>query len=155
MNRISDIEKTLKERLREISGNTMAASAVEVQTLLDRVVAYRKRIQENKHKWDQQMAPKLRELADHRRTIDWARRRLDPEGKGTQYSVLDVYETGELIKEIEKRRGRIVASRMLYGCRMENSYAQETFGVLKAAIKVAIDEQARWRRYLKEARAKK
>lgn len=154
MNRVSDVEKELKDRLREISGDTMAASAVEVQQLLDRLDDYRKRIQDRKHKWDAQMAPLLRELHDHRRTIAWARRRLDPEGKGTHFSVLDSYEVAELIKEIERRRGKLVASRLLYGCRLEDSYAEETIGVLKAAIEAAKDEEARWRRYLVEAREK-
>ena len=152
---MSDIEKELKDRLREISGDTPAATADEVRMLLERVADYRKRIQTQRRKWDAEMAPKLRELADHRRTIDWARRRLDPEGRGTHFSVLDVYETGELIKKIEKKRGRIVASRMLYGSEMEESCAVETIGVLKAAIKEAIAEQAKWRRYLEDSRAKK
>ena len=155
MDRNSDVEKQLKERLREISGDVLAASADEVQLLLDRVADYRKRIQTQRHKWDAEVAPKLRELAGHRRTIDWARRRLDPEGRGTHYSMLDVYETGELIKEVEKRRGRVVASRLLYGVEMTESCAKETAGVLNAAIKEAIAEQAKWRRYLNDSRSKK
>jgi len=154
MDRVSDIEKELKGRLRELDPEAMAASASVVQRLLDRLDDYRKRIQDRKHKWDAQMAPLLRELHEHRRTIDWARRRLDPEGKGTHFNVLVTYEVAELIKEIEKRRGRIVASRLLYGCRLEDSYAEETIGVLKAAIEEAKNEEARWRRLLIESREK-
>ena len=154
MDRISDVEKELKDRLRELSGDDMVASAGEVRQLLDRLDDYRKRIQDRKHKWDAQMAPLKQELHDHRQTIAWARRRLDPEGKGTHFSVFDTYEVAELIKEIEKRRGKIVASRMLYGCRMTESYAEETLGVLTAAIEAAKNEEAKWRGYLVDAREK-
>lgn len=154
MNRISDVEKDLKSRLREISGDTMAASANEVRQLLDRLDDYRKRIQDRQRVHHGELSKLLIELNDHRRCIAWARQRMDPEGKGTHYSVMDTYEVSELISEIERRRGKIVASRLLYGCKLENSYAEETIGVLKAAIEAAKDEEARWRRYLVEAREK-
>lgn len=151
MNRESDVERELKQRLKELKGGDMAASADEVQQLLSRLVDYRKRMQENKHKWDQRVGPQLRELHSHRQAVGWALQRLDPEELGTNYSVMNMYETAELIKEVEKRRGKIVMSRMLYGCRLEDSYAQETIGVLKAAIQAAKDEQRRWRCYLENA----
>ncbi|MGD9728625.1 MAG: hypothetical protein AB7L09_01360 [Nitrospira sp.] len=154
MNRISDVEKELKARLREVSGAELVASAEEVQQLLDRLDNYRQRIQERQKTHHVELSKLQIELNDHRRCIAWARERMDPENKGTHYSLMDIYEVAEHIKAIEKMRGKIVTSRLLYGAKADDICAEETIGVLKAAIADAKNEEARWRRYLAEAHAK-
>lgn len=151
---MNDIELELKQRLKEVKGDALAASADEVRALLDRCDNYRKRLHDRKNEWDRQHAQLMSDLADHRNTLAWARRRLDPEGKGTCFSVMDTYEVGVLIAEIERRRGRIVADRLLYGQSMDETVAQETIGVLKSAIEVARAAEAQWRKYLADSHAK-
>lgn len=151
---MNDIELDLKNRLRESSDDAPLATAAEVRALLDRCNDYRDRLRKKQHEWDKETGRLKSEIADHRQTIAWARQRLDPEGKNTGYSVMDQYETALLISEIEKRRGRIVASRMLYGSPMDDGLAQETLGVLKHAIEEARSAEAQWRKYLAESYAK-
>lgn len=147
----NDVEKDLKERIKELKSGEMAASASEVKLLLDRVADYRKKLHGHNHKQDARMSAIQRELADQRQLISWARKRLDPEGKGTGLSVLDTYEAAELVQELERRRGVIIAGRMLYGGPLEETYKEETIGVLTAAIDEARKSEERWRNYLKEA----
>jgi hypothetical protein len=151
---MNDIELDLKNRLREANDDALVASAAEVRALLDRCNDYRERLRKKKHEWDVKAGALQSEIADHRQTLAWARKRLDPEGKNTGYSVLDQYETALLIGEIERRRGRIVASRMLYGSPMNEGLAQETLGALKHAIEEARSAEAQWRKYLAESYAK-
>jgi hypothetical protein len=149
---VSDIELDLKNRLRESFGAAPVVSAAEVQALLDRCDDYRKRLRERKHEHDKETAQLKSDLANYRQTLTWARQRLDPEEKKTGFSVLDTYEVSILIEEIEKRRGRVVAMRLLYGSPMDEAVAQETLGVLKHAIAEARADQARWRKYLADAK---
>jgi len=152
MNRESDVEQELKQRLKELDGGDMAASADEVQQLLTRLNDYRERLQNKKHKWDAAMAPQMRELAEHRWMQQWARKRLSKE---LGYSALDVCEVAELIAMIERKVGHATASRLLYGQQMGPELANETLGVLQAAIDKTKEAEETWRRYLKEERHKK
>lgn len=149
-----DIEKVMKRRLSECADGDMVATGTEVGLLMDRLAEYRKRLSQRAHRFDVQMAPLQRELADHRRTLAWARKRLDPESKGNHYSCLDSYEGTELLREIEKRRGHVIAMRLFYGKPMSPEIAEETLGVLKAAIEEAQREKDRWFKYLADARKK-
>lgn len=152
MNRESDVEQELKRRLKELDGGAMAASADEVQRLLTRLNDYRERLQNKKHKWDVAMAPQLKELNEHRWMGQWARKRLSKE---LGYSTLDVCEVAELIAVIEKKVGYATASRLLYGQQMSPELANETLGVLQAAIDKTKEAEETWWRYLKEERHKK
>lgn len=147
MNRTPDVEKELKQRLKELAPDDMACSAQEAQLMLDRLDDYRKRLQEQRHKWDKAMSPTLKELHEHRFMREWARKRLE---KGCHYSSLDIYEVAELIAMIEKKVGYVKASRLLSGYRLAEDYADETIGVLKAAIEAAREEKDKYYQYMRE-----
>ena len=149
-----DIEKDLKLRLRELQDDDNAASAKEVRFLLERCKSYRDRLQERDRKHQNKLGPLRRELSDLRRLLSWARDRIDPEGKGLHYSQLDLAQTALLVKEIEQRRGKIVASRLLYGEAMSPDLAEETLGALQAAIAAAKKSRDQWYDYRNEAMRK-
>ena len=147
-----DVEKVVKDKVLEACNeDDLVVTAGEALQLIDRLKDYRKRLRDNRHSVDKEMAPLLREIHDHRECLAWARRRLDPEDKGTHYSVLDQYEVADLLQAIDKIRGKVVASRLLYGAPLEGTYAEETLGVLRSAIECALEEQKKWRSYLKTA----
>jgi len=147
MKHTNDVEKDLKDRVQELADADSAASAAEVRLLLDRCKSYRDRLRDREHKNNEKMAPLQSELAEHRFFLAWAHRKLDPEMRGTGRSVMDVYDTAFFLKEIEKRRGHVIASRLIYGEAMPSELAHETLGALQAGIDEALAEQQRWIKY--------
>lgn len=144
-----DIEKTLKDFINSPESPAgLHLSADEIRVMLDRLVTYRKRLHDRQHQHDLKIGKLRSELADLQQSIRWARERLDVEGCHTGFSRLDVIETSLLMKAIEERRGRIIAKRMFYGTPPSTEVAEETLGVLKAAIEEARREHDTWFGYL-------
>jgi len=152
---VSDMKNDVEKKLKEFLNSPEASEGLhltrdELKTLYDRVVDYRQRIHKKQQQCDMRMAPIQSELADYRQSRQWARDRLDPEKKRTGYSYLDQIEIALLIEEIEKRRGHLVAQRLIWGQMVPEDLLIETIGVLTAAVDDARHEEQRWRRYLKE-----
>lgn len=150
----SDPEKLVKDKIRRhaVTGSTCNVIPIPLKdavALMNRLQDYRNRIKNQQIKFDGKLRPLIKENAEMKQCLAWARDRLDPEGYGTFYSAIDQYEVADLIGYIEKKRGALVARRLLYGHPADLN--NETIGVLNAAVKCAKDEEARWREYLANA----
>ena len=156
---MEDIEKRLKDLLKAAKShhgvNSITLYEADVEEILGRFKDYRDRFGRNAHKSDLRVA-KLQSDYQHLRCLmDSARRRLDPEGKGTGHSQVSTADVALHIEAIEKARGKVVAQRLLYGSAMPGDIAEETEGVLQAAIDSAKAEEAKWRKYQKDEWEKK
>lgn len=153
----TDVEKLTKDRLKKLDDVAAEFSIVpmpveHVRALLNRLDVYRQRLKEVHDSYHRKMGPLQRKVSDQESTLAMARERMDPERYGTHFSECDQYRVGEHIKAIEKVRGRIVAQRLLYGQPADT--ANETLGVLEAAIEETNREKQKWYNYLNDARTK-
>lgn len=149
-----DIEKKLKRRVKELDDDDIVeVSASDIQRILHRFSDYRQRFAAKSNKFDQRMAELMSKLANLEARRDRARDRLMTGGPSGG-SWLEVEETAELIEEIERRRGKIVANRMLYGRQAPEELAQETIGVLNAAVDEAKEIRRVAQRQGQEANAR-
>jgi len=155
MKSFHDIELDIKNALAANPASGEITISVGVaKKLVERLKEYRQRINKNASKFHKRMGKLQSELYDLKTLHTWARKRLDPEGRGTDYSQFDKAIVAEHIKSIEEMRGKIIAQRMIWGRGPEPLIQQETIGALRAAISHARGEETKWRDYLKDSRQK-
>ena len=150
-----DPEKFLNDAIKEGDGDVVITRE-NAELLKARLRNYRARISDCHVKYHRDIDPVSRKVKEHEQMIDAAVQRLDPEGHG--FSGLthnEVVEVGVLIEAVNKRRGKVVANRLLYGNQPSQVLVDEQLSVLRQAVKEVDKVKKIWYDRLDRLRAAK
>ena len=152
-----DIEKTLRDLVKLAEQDPRASGVnldcLRVREILDRLAEYRTRFADraNKHHTD---ISRLQSKHDYMSgLLGRARRRLDHDGLHASES--DAAEVAALIERLDSIRGRVITSRLMWGKAMPPDIAQETIGVLRAAIADANETRREYYKKTREVQQKR